>query len=239
MKNNMISREVSLKSNLMVKTFPLCECCNRPEAVDMTLGDIHRIATHLNVSLESVYDEYCALMMNLKTNGPLAVVLKPKGKTMECPFKNGCKCSLGEAKPYACRIAPIVRNFIPHKGRDASWRVAHFLMDGAANLGSVRQSVADCLSKAGATETEVSFGHLHLALVEANVCCARLYDLTGKPFDREVMRSALRQLMTQWDIFGDLTRNSVKNRTDFESKIVIPSNELICKLVREMSKTGR
>ena len=199
----------------------------------MSLPDIRCTATHLNQSLESIHDEYCTPVLDSETNGPLSVVLK--ANSVVCPFNREGKCVLGEAKPFACRIAPLTRNFVPMEKQDGAWRVAYYLVDGGENLGTVKRPALTCLAKAGAAETENAFGHLHIAMIEANKSCSLLYELTGKPFDRKTMELELRKLMTQWNSFGDLTQNAVKNRNDFECNVVNPTEDRVEKILQNMT----
>lgn len=221
-------REVSPLSNRMISTFPTWTCCNKPQAVEMTLQDIHRIATHLNMSLESFYDQYCTPFINPENNGPLAVTLK-ENNCGQCPFKVSGKCSLGDIKPFDCRIAPMVRTIIHVEGRNDAWRIAYFLIEGEENIGVIKQMSSEFLAEIGAADTEVAFGHLKLALIEAYKTAAEIYDLTGKAFDRKTMENEIRRLMTHWNTFGDLNQNAVSNRKVFFDNLVAYRNKHIRK----------
>lgn len=227
MENKVILREVSPLSNRMISTFPTWTCCNKPQEVEMTLQDIHRISTHLNMSLESFYDQYCSPFINPENNGPIAVTLK-ENNCGQWPFEVSGKCSLGDKKPFACRIAPMVRTISYDEGYN-DWQVSYFLIEGEENIGVIKQMSSEFLDEIGAADTEVAFGYLKFALLKARKTATEIYDLTGKAYDRKTIENEVRRLMTHWNTFWDLNQNAVSNQKVFFDNLVAYRNKHIRK----------
>lgn len=219
MKHNaskIVIREVSTDSTRAIQAIPACMCSNTATNAEVTLADIHRLSKHLNLSMESVYDTYCIPIFESETHTPHFVTLKPVNAQGKCVFEVAGQCSLGEAKPTACRIAPLLRAFVPV--RNDAWRVAYFVLE-ENTPGTKTETVAHLLDTADAAASEDAYGHLHTAYSEVYKRCAQLVDLTGEVVDPLFMSTAVRRLLTEWDEEKSLVANAVQNRTNFREAV--------------------
>lgn len=220
MKSNakkIVIEEVSPRNNRTVFSAPAELCSNRDSAAEMALDDMHRLAAHLNLTMESLYDKYCIPVLDEENGGPRMVVLRKGYDNKRCPFEKDGVCTLGEKKPSSCRMAPLIRNMIP--AREGVWRVGYFVSSEKTASGTVKYSATDLLKAANANGTELAYGHMHMAFYEVYKHCALLTELTGKSIEPLVVIRAMRRFMTVWDDRKSSGENAAKNHKEFKESL--------------------
>ena len=240
MKNKLkktVIQEVSLRSDRTVWSAPTDMCNNREGDAEMTLADMYRLAAHLHITMESLYDKYCIPILDAENGGPRMVILSDGHADRKCPFEKNGVCTLGEEKPSSCRMAPLIRNLIP-VGSDA-WRVGYFLRSGRTGSGTVKYSASDLLRAADAEGTEVAFGHMRLGFYEVYKQCAMLVELTGKSIESAFVAHAMRCFLTEWDSSKSLAENAAKNHQEFRKSVWALTEPRLEKALRESNRFGR
>ncbi len=79
-------------------------CCASQDLVQLTAYELYRLAAHLKMEPAAFFDKYCVLTA---TSLDPARRLYIKASNGACPFLKNNKCSVHEARPYACRAYPM------------------------------------------------------------------------------------------------------------------------------------
>lgn len=80
-------------------------CTDRGSPLELTIGDIFRLGTHLSVSFNDLLDSYCEIIWN---RIPATHLLIPSiGLIFPCGFLDGDhKCTIYDFRPIHCRLFP-------------------------------------------------------------------------------------------------------------------------------------
>ncbi len=79
-------------------------CCANQDLVQLTAFELYRLAGFLNMEASAFFEQYCLLTA---TNFNPVPHLYIKTKDGACPFLKDNKCSVHEARPYACKAYPM------------------------------------------------------------------------------------------------------------------------------------
>lgn len=79
-------------------------CCASQDLVQLTSYELYRLARHLEIEPAEFFSRYCVIASTTQ-NPTLHLYIKTEdGK---CPFLKDNKCSVHEARPYACMAYPM------------------------------------------------------------------------------------------------------------------------------------
>lgn len=80
------------------------QCCANQDLVQLTTYELYKLAEHLDMTPVEFFGKYCELTA---TNLNPSLHLYIKTNNGACPFLVENKCSVHEARPYACRAYPM------------------------------------------------------------------------------------------------------------------------------------
>lgn len=204
-------------TDFTVQTFATDQCCRMESQVEVSLADIHQIATHLGISMTTVYDKFCAPALEKSSGAPIGVFLIEQPPFASCPFRAGTTCTLGSAKPFSCRIRPAVRKI--EEFEPGMWRVIYSMPHGTYKAGPVTCKISDLLLKVGADGAEKAYGQLQLGLIEVGRHCEYISNAIGQTLDPRISLAALRDMYITWDDEKSLDENAEHNRTIYRQTL--------------------
>ena len=79
-------------------------CCASQDLIQLTAREMYRLAGHMKMEPAEFYDKYCRLTA---TNLNPSLHLYIKTDNGACPFLKDNKCSIYDARPYACKAYPM------------------------------------------------------------------------------------------------------------------------------------
>jgi Fe-S-cluster containining protein len=79
-------------------------CCASQDLVQLTAYELYRLARHLKMEPAEFYDKYCTVTATNLNPMPHLYI---KTDNSACPFLKDNKCSVHEARPYACQAYPM------------------------------------------------------------------------------------------------------------------------------------
>jgi Fe-S-cluster containining protein len=79
------------------------ECCSSQDLVQLTAYELYRLARHFEMEPESFFKKYCIVTATNLNPVPHVYIKTAGGR---CPFLKDNKCTVYEARPYACRAYP-------------------------------------------------------------------------------------------------------------------------------------
>jgi Fe-S-cluster containining protein len=79
-------------------------CCASQDLVQLTAYELYRLAAYMNMEPTAFFNKYCVISA---TNLNPAPHLYIKTSSGACPFLEDNKCSVHEARPYACKAYPM------------------------------------------------------------------------------------------------------------------------------------
>lgn len=101
------SRQVQPSDRIRFRCKRCAECCRHVKgAVILESTDAYRLAQHLEISVMEVYEHYAEPFI-LDESGYPIFALKVKGKSKECVFLEGRRCSVRPARPRTCSLYPF------------------------------------------------------------------------------------------------------------------------------------
>lgn len=109
-------------------------CCKHRDDLIITPRDVFHIAQKLETTIENIIDTYCDTYIGDTSKLPI-VRIKPVGITHQCPFLEGNRCSIHDAKPTICAIFPLGRLY-SHQSKSEE-KIKYFLQP--TNCGSRRK----------------------------------------------------------------------------------------------------
>lgn len=80
------------------------QCCANQELVQITSYELYRLAEHFKISPVEFFQKYCELGATSKEPN---IHLYIRTIDMKCPFLEDNKCTVHNARPYACRAYPM------------------------------------------------------------------------------------------------------------------------------------
>lgn len=101
------SKTVTLSDHIRFRCKRCGECCrNVKGAVILESLDAYRLAKHLKLRINDIYEKFAQPFVLNETGFPI-FALKVKGKNNECIFLDGCRCTVREGRPRTCRLYPF------------------------------------------------------------------------------------------------------------------------------------
>lgn len=79
-------------------------CCASQDLVQLTTYELYRLSRHMNMEPAVFFDKYCVVTATSLNPMPHLYIRTTNGA---CPFLADRKCSVHEARPYACQAYPM------------------------------------------------------------------------------------------------------------------------------------
>ncbi len=80
------------------------QCCANQDLVQLTTYELYSLARHRNMEPAAFFNRYCLVTATNLSPAPHLYIRTANGA---CPFLDDKKCSVHEARPYACRAYPM------------------------------------------------------------------------------------------------------------------------------------
>lgn len=105
-------------------------CCASQDLVQLTTYELYRLARHLKMEPAAFYDKYCTVTATNLNPMPHLYIKTERGA---CPFLADRKCSVHEARPYACQAYPMRVYWVLTKDMKDFVR-AHYKLEDSCSL---------------------------------------------------------------------------------------------------------
>ncbi len=79
-------------------------CCASQDLVQLTTYELYRLSRYMNMEPAAFYDKYCIVTATNQNPMPHMYI---KTINCACPFLKDNKCSVHDARPYACQAYPM------------------------------------------------------------------------------------------------------------------------------------
>lgn len=79
-------------------------CCANQDLVQLTAYELYRLAAYMNMEPTAFFNKYCVITATNLNPAPHLYIKTSNGA---CPFLKDNKCSVHEARPYACKAYPM------------------------------------------------------------------------------------------------------------------------------------
>jgi len=79
-------------------------CCASQDLIQLTAYELYRLAGHLGMKPEEFFGRYCVIVSTAHNPALHLYIKTVEGK---CPFLKDNRCSVHEARPYACMAYPM------------------------------------------------------------------------------------------------------------------------------------
>jgi len=105
-------------------------CCASQDLVQLTTYELYRLSRHLNIEPAAFFEKYCVVAATSQNPMPHLYI---KTINNACPFLKDNKCSVHEARPYACQAYPMRVYWVLTREMKDFVR-AHYKLEDACSL---------------------------------------------------------------------------------------------------------
>lgn len=153
---------MNLGSEFRFKCGRCGKCCRNQREVLFTARDLHHIAHKLEITTQTVINQYTRVYIGQSSRVPLVNMI-PNGHKGACPLLDEAgHCTVHDCKPVVCALYPLGRvllNAVPGEPltSDADLRVRYILQEHTCGSAKKVHTVRSWLEKSGIMDEDKFF----------------------------------------------------------------------------------
>lgn len=118
-------------------------CCRRREDIVLSGYDLYRLARHLNLPPRLTARAFCRVYIGSVSHLPVLRLAPVKEEHNNCPFLDGNRCAVHEARPLVCALYPLGQEISP------TGQVCYYLQETHCGGEVHAAALADYLAEQG------------------------------------------------------------------------------------------
>lgn len=197
-------RLLNLDSEFRFKCRRCGKCCRNQREVMFTARDLYHIARKLEITTQTVINQYAEVYIGPKSRFPL-VNMVPSGHGGTCPLQDReGHCTVHDCKPAVCALYPLGRvllNAVPGEPltSDADLRVRYILQEHTCGSAKRGHTVRSWLEKSGIMDEDQFFLDWNRVTLLVGETARRLEEARDIKAVRRLWRQAYRLLYIAYD----------------------------------------